>query len=44
MLERLYNYTEEDICMIINKLATIDREFKTGKNNIDMLELFLIGK
>lgn len=44
MLERLYNYTEEDICVIINKLATIDREFKTGKNNIDMLELFLIGK
>ena len=44
MLERLYNYTEEDICMIINKLATIDREFKTGKNNIDMLELFLIEK
>lgn len=44
MLERLYNYTEEDIYVIINKLATIDREFKTGKNNIDMLELFLIGK
>lgn len=44
MLERLYNYTEEDICMIINKLATIDREFKTGKSNIDMLELFLIEK
>ena len=44
MLERLYNYTLEDICIIINKLAIIDREFKTGKSNIDMLELFLIGK
>lgn len=44
MLERLYSYTQEDICMIINKLATIDRGFKTGKSNIDMLELFLIGK
>lgn len=43
MLERIYKYTEDDICLMIDKLAKIDRDFKMGKSNIDMLEMFLIG-
>lgn len=44
MLERLYNYKEDELARMIDKLAIIDRDYKTGKSNIDMLELFLIGK
>lgn len=42
LLERLYNYTEKDIAMFINKLAIIERDYKSGKSNIDKLELFLL--
>lgn len=44
MLERLYNYSEDELARMIDRLAIIDRDYKTGKSNIDMLELFLIGK
>lgn len=44
MIERLYNYTVDDLCMMIDKLEIIDREYKSGKSNIDMLELYLLGK
>lgn len=44
MLERLYNYTVDDLCVMIDKLGIIDREYKSGKSNIDMLELYLLGK
>lgn len=44
MIERLYNYTVDDLCMMIDKLGIIDREYKSGKSNIDMLELYLLGK
>lgn len=44
MLERLYHYTINDLSSYITKLATIDANFKTGKTNIDELELFLLGK
>lgn len=44
MLERLYNYTVDDLCILIDKLGIIDREYKSGKSNIDMLELYLLGK
>ena len=42
MLERLYNYTENDLGNYINKLALIDKNNKLGNSNIDELELFLI--
>lgn len=42
-LERLYMYTESDLAGFINKLSIIDREFKSGKSNISMLELFLLN-
>ncbi len=44
MLERLYNYKEDELARMIDRLAIIDRDYKTGKSNIDMLELFLIDK
>ena len=44
MLERLYNYKEDELARMIDRLAIIDRDYKSGKSNIDMLELFLIGK
>ncbi len=43
-LERLYGYTITDLSKYITDLATIDRNFKTGKSNIDELELFLLTK
>lgn len=43
MLERLYLYSEDDISNMIIKLAKIELDYKSGKSNIDMLELFLIG-
>ena len=42
MLERLYNYRENDLCKYINKLAEIDNNYKSGNSNMDELELFLI--
>ena len=42
MLERLYNYTEKDLCHCIEKLAEIDKNNKQGNTNIDELALFLI--
>lgn len=42
MLERLYNYTEKDLCHYIEKLAEIDKNNKQGNTNIDELALFLI--
>ncbi len=44
MIERLYNYAVDDLCVMIDKLGIIDREYKSGKSNIDMLELYLLGK
>lgn len=44
MLERLYQYTVNDLGRCIIKLAKIDANFKNGKSNIDELELFLIDK
>jgi len=43
MLERLYQYTIDDLCNYINKLALIDKNNKLGNSNIDELELFLIN-
>ena len=43
-LERLYQYTISDFERYIDKLARIDYNFKTGKSNIDELELFLLSK
>ena len=40
-LERLYQYSEKELAGFINRLAIIDRDFKSGKSNFDMLELFL---
>ena len=42
MIDRLYQYTEDDLINYIKELAKIDREFKMGKSNIDMLEFFLL--
>ena len=44
MLDRLYGYSVNDLGKYINKLAIIDREFKSGKDNIGKFELFLINK
>ena len=44
MLERLYKYSINDLSNYINKLAIIDREFKSGKDNIGKFELFLLNK
>ena len=44
MLDRIYRYTEEDLCKYINRLAKIDENFKSGKANIDELEFFLLNK
>ena len=43
-LERLYQYTTLDLAKYIDSLATIDRNFKTGKSHTDELELFLLSK
>lgn len=42
MLERLERYTTYDIANFISKLAKIDRDYKSGKSNIDMLQFFLL--
>lgn len=43
-LDRLYRYTLDDLSLYINKLAMIDRNFKSGKDNVDRFELFLFCK
>jgi len=43
-LDRLYRYTVDDLGKYINKLAMIDRDFKTGKDNVGKFELFLFSK
>ena len=42
MLERLFIYTEDDLSNLIIKLAKIDIDYKSGKSNTDMLEIFLL--
>ena len=41
-LERLYVYDIDTLVNYLNRLAIIDRNLKTGKTNIDELELFLL--
>lgn len=43
MIERLYIYSLDDISNLIIKLADIELEYKSGKSNIDNLELFLLS-
>ena len=43
-LERLYRYTVSDLANYINKLAIIDKNFKSGKDNVNTFELFLFSK
>lgn len=43
-LDRLYSYTVEDLGDFINKLARIDREFKSGFDHVGKFELFLFDK
>lgn len=43
MLERLYVYSEDNISNMIIKLAKIELDYKSGKSNIDNLELFLLN-
>lgn len=41
-LERLYIFDIDTLVNYINKLAAIDRNLKSGKTNIDELELFIL--
>lgn len=43
-LDRLYRYTVDDLKKYINSLAIIDRDIKSGKDNIGKFELFLFSK
>ena len=43
-LDRLYKYSINDLGDYINKLAKIDRDFKSGKDNVSSFELFLYDK
>lgn len=43
-LDRLYRYTVEDLSKYIMELANIDRNFKSGRDNINRFELFLFCK
>lgn len=43
-LDRLYGYSINDLKKYINKLALIDKNIKTGKDNIDSFELFIFNK
>ena len=43
MLERLYSYRVVDIANLISKLSDVDNDIKSGKSNIDSLEMFLIS-
>ncbi len=42
MLERLYYYSVEELVKILKSLANIDYNLKSGKSNIDELELFIL--
>ena len=44
MIERLHIYSEEDLSDLIISLANIELEYKSGKSNIDNLELFILKK
>lgn len=44
MLDRLYNYSINDLSSYINKLALIDRNFKIGRDSVGRFELFLFNK
>lgn len=41
MLDRLYSYTIDDLKKYICKLANIDKNIKSGKDNVGKFELFL---
>lgn len=43
-LDRLYRYTVSDLERYINKLAIIDRNIKSGKDNVNSFELLLFSK
>lgn len=43
-LDRLYRYTVSDLEGYINKLAMIDRNIKSGKDNVNSFELLLFSK
>lgn len=43
-IDRLYQYTIDDLSNYINRLAIIDRTFKSGKDNVGKFELFLFSK
>jgi len=43
-LDRLYQYSLEDLSDYIRKLAMIDRDIKSGKDNVSKFELFLFCK
>lgn len=42
-LERLYRYSLDDLKDYINRLAKIDRDIKTGMDNVGRFELFLFS-
>lgn len=44
MLDRLYKYSIKDLSEYITKLAIIDRNFKSGKDNVGKFQLFLFNK
>ena len=43
-LDRLYRYSLDDLKKYINDLANIDRNIKTGKDNVGRFDLFLFSK
>ena len=43
-LDRLYKYSLDDLKKYINDLANIDRNIKTGKDNVGRFDLFLFSK
>lgn len=43
-LERLYQYSLDDLSNYIKKLAVIDKDIKRGKDNVSKFELFLFCK
>lgn len=43
-LERLYQYSLDDLSNYIKKLAVIDKDIKSGKDNVSKFELFLFCK
>ena len=43
-LDRLYRYSLDDLKKYINDLAKIDRNIKTGKDNVGTFDLFLFSK